>query len=412
MHQQFPGEDPQHPQAPEPPEAAPAPQAAGQSPAPTSPEQFPHHPQAPEQQQYPQEPGQAQPVWARPVAVRWVETEPLEYHQLLRGVPRYRWWKPLLGLVLGVIYYFTLSVLYSIAVMVPYMALTGFDFTDVDALTALALPDTQNPASILLTLGSVALMIPAALLAMLSVGLTPAKRLWSVALRIRWRWIWRTVLPALVALVVTNIVGIALEIAFAGGVEASDMAAEPIPGFSATAALWSLLLVVLLVPLQATAEELVFRGTFMQALGAWFGGVRGTGGLAAFLRGPWLPISIPAIAFGFAHIYDIWGWMFVVMLVLVAGWLSWRTGGLEAAITLHVVNNLIALSLMASGVSGETAQTESGGGLGSVLGGAAGFALYAWWVDRDFKRRDGRRSRVDVVELRGAAPVAAPEQLP
>ena len=32
-----------------------------------------------------------QPAWARQaVEVQWEETEPLEYHQLLRGVPRPR----------------------------------------------------------------------------------------------------------------------------------------------------------------------------------------------------------------------------------------------------------------------------------------------------------------------------------
>ena len=62
-----------------------------------------------------------QPAWARQaVEVQWEETEPLEYHQLLRGVPRPRWWKPLVGLLLGVLYYLTLStgftlVMFSIA---------------------------------------------------------------------------------------------------------------------------------------------------------------------------------------------------------------------------------------------------------------------------------------------------------
>ena len=47
----------------------------------------------------------------------------------------------------------------------------------------LAIPDTQRPISLLLTLGSVAMMIPAVQLAMLSTGLSPVGRIWSVALR-------------------------------------------------------------------------------------------------------------------------------------------------------------------------------------------------------------------------------------
>lgn len=342
----------------------------------------------------------APPAWARPQeVVRWEHTPPLEYHELLRGVPRYRWWKPLVALVLGTLYYLTFSIVYTLVVMVPYFLLSGADLTDPNAIMALAVPDTQQPVSMLLTLGSVALMLPAALLAMVSVGLTPAKRLWSVALRIRWRWILRSIVPALAALLVINVLGIALEIAFAGGVEDSGLTEEA-PSIDAQAAVISLLLVLVLVPIQATAEEVVFRGALMQSLGAWLGAVRGSGGVAAFFRGPWLPILVPAIAFGFAHIYDIWGWLIVVALAVVAGWITWRTGGLEAAISLHVINNLIAFAFMSFGFGGETAQTSDGSGPGSAIAAVVGFALFAWWVDRDFRRRDGSRTRIDLVQAR------------
>jgi len=352
-------------------------------------------------------------AWAAPVPQpRLVETPPLEYHQLLRGALRYRWWKPLLALLLGVIYYFTLSTVFGLAVILPYLALSGVSMVDpesmTDSLMALALPDTQNPASMLMTLGSVALMIPAAYLAMLSVGLSPARRLWSVALRIRWRWIARTALPAIVALLVMNGLGIALQLAFSGGAD-SGLGGEP-PHIDPTPALWSALLVVLLVPLQSTAEEVVYRGMFMQTLGAWLGGARGGSGFARFLSGPWLPIAVPAIAFGFSHIYDVWGWIAVVVMALVAGWLTWRTGGLEAAISLHVVNNVVAFGFMIVGFGGETAQSESTGGPGSAIGSAIGLLLYAWWVDRDFRRNDGMRTRIDLIEVPGTIqpPVPAP----
>ncbi|MFC7766719.1 CPBP family intramembrane glutamic endopeptidase [Leucobacter soli] len=300
-------------------------------------------------------------AWAKPVQEpQWVETPPLAYHQLLRGVPRYRWWKPLLALLLGVLYYLTLSVAFGLIVIFPYLAFSGADLLDPDAILELALPDTQKPVSMLLTLGSVALMLPSALLAMLSVGLTPAKRLWSVALRIRWRWIGRTVLPAFATLFVMNSLGIVFELALAGG--AVDDGEFSMPHIDPTAALWSAGIALLLVPVQATAEELVYRGMFMQTLGAWLGGVRGATAFAAFLRGPWLVILVPAILFGFSHIYDIWGWLMVVALAVVAGWLTWRTGGLEAAISIHVVNNLVAFGFMTVGFGGETGQTESGGG--------------------------------------------------
>lgn len=349
----------------------------------------------------PEIPAQPQWAWVRPAEqVQWIETPPLEYHQLLRGAPRYRWWKPLLALVLGTFYYLTLAVVYGLTVILPYFAISGEPFTE-DSVMAFAFLDTQKPVSLVMALGSVALMIPAALLAMLSVGLSPVSRLWSVALRIRWRWIGRTVLPALVALVVMNVLGIALELALAGGAGEEELAEMPV--IDPALALWSLLIVVILVPIQATAEELVYRGLFMQSLGAWLGEVRGASAFASFVRGPWLPIAVPALAFGFSHIYDFWGWAAVVAMGVATGWVSWRTGGLEAAISLHVVNNLVAFSLMSAGLGGETAQTSDAGGPGSLVGTVIGLVLYVWWVDRDFRRRDGRRVRIDVVERRLSA---------
>lgn len=336
-------------------------------------------------------------AWAKPQAepIHWVETEPLEYHQLLRGAPKYRWWRPLVALVLAGLYYVTFSVVFALVVMLPYLLLTGAEVTE-DAITSLAVPDTQQPWSLVLTLGSVVLMIPSVWLAMLSTGLRPIGRAWSVALRIRWRFLFRTVVPALVALVVMNVVGIALELAFSafgGGGEA----APEMPVIDPAIALWSAIIILLLVPIQAAAEELVFRGMFMQVLGAWCY-TRLATALGAFLRGPWIPIVVPSVIFGFAHIYDIWGWLAVVVLALVAGWLSWRTGGLEAAISIHVINNWVAFGFMVLAVGGETKQTSSGAGLGSLIGEIVGLALYVWWVERVFVRKGGPRTRIDLVQ--------------
>ncbi len=359
-----------------------------------------------------QDPGPGQPQrWAQPqqwVQPRFVETPPLEYHQLLRGNLRYRWWKPLLALGAGAVYYLVLSTVFGMAVIIPYLVLgdTGIEsgFVDADAIMRLATPDTQNPVSMLLTLGSVALMLPAALLAMLTVGFHPAKRLWSVALRIRWRWILRSILPAIVALVIMDGVSVLLGLA----VPDPTAGAGRMPDLDMTAALWSGVLILLLVPVQSTAEELVYRGMFMQTLGAWLGGAGGASGFARFVRGPWIPIVLPAIVFGFSHIYDIWGWLAVVLMALAAGWLSWRTGGLEAAISLHVVNNLVAFGFMTMGAGGQTGQTSDGGGPSAAIGAAIGLTLYAWWMDRDFRRRDGMRTRIDLVQAPwGTAPAGA-----
>lgn len=377
-----------------------------------------------------------QPAWARQaVEVQWEETEPLEYHQLLRGVPRPRWWKPLVGLLLGVLYYLTLSTGFTLVMFSIAAATASGPLTQQDMLV-LATPDTQRPLSMVTALGSIALMIPAALLAMLSVGLSPVGRLWSVALRIRWRWIGRAILPAFVALLVINAVGIGLGLLLAPS--ENQLAAEP-PGFDANAALWSVLIILLLVPLQSTAEELVFRGAFMQAIGAWrnrvwfvivlavglplaalsfylsggFSGLLEKGsnvlivgalvfGAATLMRwrtgSPLIAVALPSFVFAFAHIYEIWGMLSVASMALVAAWLVWRTGGLEAAITLHVVNNIVGFLMMTLAFGGETKQTAEGGSAISLFASVLGQVLFAWWIDRDFKRVDGRRTRIDRVQ--------------
>ena len=108
------------------------------------------------------------------------------------------------------------------------------------------------------------------------------------------------------------------------------------------------------------------------------------------------------------HMYELWGLLDVGIFGLGALWVTLRTGGLEAAMSIHIINNWVAFGFMVLAVGGETKQTETGAGLGSVIGEVVGLALYAWWVDRIFVRKGGPRTRIDLVQSRpGAVPVAA-----
>ncbi len=362
-------------------------------------------PELPERPEFtaPQQPGapgaqQGGPApewgWVRPQAVlQTVETEPLEYHRLLRGVANYRWWKPLLLLLLSAVYFGIFTVIISIAFVPILMTdpayLEGIVSGEGDVL------DTQVPVSVLLSLVSIIIMIPSVILAMLTLGMRPTGRIWSVAGRIRWGLLGRVSLAALLAVIVMNVAGIALEIAMdpASLTETAETSSSG-ADFDWTAAWTSLILVVLLVPLQATAEEVVFRGLFMQVLGSW-------------LKSPWFGIIIPSVGFALAHIYDIWGLLAVGALGLVAGWVTWRTGGLEAAIAIHIVNNLIAFGFMTFAVGGETAQVEATGGPGSFIGSLVGYALFIWLVLRIFRKHGYGRSRIDLVQVPVTEPALA-----
>src|SRR5690606_13115808 len=115
-----------------------------------------------------------------------------------------------------------------------------------------------------------------------------------------------------------------------------------------------MLVIVLLVPFQAPAEEYVFRGWLLQSVGActlensrW----RIGRALSVVFRTPWPGIFIGSALFTAGHGYTVWATLDVVCFRAIAAWVTVRTGGLEVAIALHVFNNLLAFGF--SGAVGE-----------------------------------------------------------
>jgi membrane protease YdiL (CAAX protease family) len=148
--------------------------------------------------------------------------------------------------------------------------------------------------------------------------------------RLRWRWLLWCLLPAAGTLTVTLGGGTALSAAT--GLDTGMGGAWA--GWSS--ALLSLALLIAVVPVQAAAEEYAFRGYLLQAVGA-------------FLRRPWIPILLQAVLFAAIHGWGTpWGFADLVVFGALAGYLTVRTGGLEAAIALHVVNNLAAAGVAAA----------------------------------------------------------------
>lgn len=292
--------------------------------------------------------------------------EQLQYHRLIRGIRNYRWWKPLVFGLLAIVFGFTLTNVVAGVAMIP-LALQGDPQLIVDFESRLTGLDTQDPYALGLALGSLVVWIPAIILAALAMGFAPSGRLWSVAFKVRWKLLFRTLIPAVLSLIFAQVLGMI----YAGIVGFDDTAELTLPAeFSIEKALISLGLILVLVPFQAAAEELMFRGALMQILGAW-------------LKSPVIPIVLPSVLFALMHLYDPWALMQVGFLGLVAGWLTWRTGGLEAAISLHIVNNLVVFLILLTGITGDTAQAqETGADFLAVLIQLSSFVLYAWLVLR------------------------------
>ncbi|MFI9604338.1 type II CAAX prenyl endopeptidase Rce1 family protein [Streptomyces sp. NPDC052043] len=251
----------------------------------------------------------------------------LPYHRMARYSPHYRWWRPLLGTLLlffgwllsGIFLYVLTDILGRVA---GYRELPDGDL------------DFGPVLGTALDLTAIALTLPLVLLAVRWVGRRPAGTVASVTGRPRWRWLARCLLAAVPPLLLLPVVAIFLPDDQGDGAGGADVWV----GWQTF--LVSLAMLVLLVPLQSAAEEYLFRGWLFQAAGA-------------YLRSPWLAVLPQAVLFAAAHGWGTpWGFADLLVFGLTAGWLTVRTGGLEASVALHALNNLLAFGLSAAVVDG------------------------------------------------------------
>jgi membrane protease YdiL (CAAX protease family) len=176
---------------------------------------------------------------------------------------------------------------------------------------------------------------------------------WSVASvlnKIRGRWLLLCCVPAVGYLVLSYAMGLLVDAIFppedAIGTDGGSWI-----GFGAFVV--PALVILFLVPFQSAAEEFMFRGWLIQAVGAYGpDNPDGPGGRARWVRtifrSPWPGIVIGGAAFVSAHGYTGWALADVFLFAITVGWLTVRTGGLEAGIALHALNNLLAFMLPAA----------------------------------------------------------------
>jgi membrane protease YdiL (CAAX protease family) len=195
-------------------------------------------------------------------------------------------------------------------------------------LFALAIGDIYDEldeaSSFLVSIVSLALLIPATRLAGRTLGRTSGS-LSSVVDRLRWPWLMRCCAIALGFLVLA----VAADAAVEGFVDANVRW----PGWSTLLPL--LAIIIVLVPFQAAGEEYLFRGTLVQAVGAWS-------------ASPWPAIVLSSVAFAAVHGAPIEVSVELFATAAMGAWLTYKTGGLEAAIAGHVVNNIVAFVLLAA----------------------------------------------------------------
>lgn len=288
------------------------------------------------------------------------------YWRQARENPAYRWWRlPLAGIV-ATVFFFVAS---TAVVLACWLAAPGPVGAFLDR------PDTEfnvrsDPAILVMGLGSVAVMLPCLMLAVLITGPRRLGHLSSVYGRIRWGWLLRTLVVALILWV--------------GSILFLTLVLDPTPVRPPGERLLTGIAIVLaLTPFQAAAEEYVFRGYLMQLVGSW-------------ARWAWVPVLVSVPLFALAHGYSVWGTVDVAIFGLTAAILVVRTGGLEAGISAHIANNCTLAVLEAFGLVNTS---DSGTGptdvLPSVVMSAAFILIIEWMFRRSGQFRGRRRAAVE-----------------
>jgi membrane protease YdiL (CAAX protease family) len=257
-------------------------------------------------------PPQPQPNW-QPVKPSALPIVQREYHEFFRA-PRFRWWKPLLAIAMFVATWLLATLLISIPPILIDTASGRLDLSGV-AQGELELTPLLFLAN---NLGLAAAIPLAGLTAWAVFGQRP-RWISSIAGGFRWGLFLRFSAVAVPILLLS----VGVEVLLSGP-----------PELVCNADSWFLIVTILLTtPLQAAGEEYGTRGLLARSIGSWFGSVR---------VGLVVATTITSVVFMLLHgAGDPWLNGYYFMVGVACSVLVWKTGGLEAAVALHVVNNLI-----------------------------------------------------------------------
>lgn len=246
------------------------------------------------------------------------------YH-LVQRAGRPGWWRQVVGILLMLAW---LTLFAALLVAIPFVIWYAARGDDVGAsITALADSEHPTPTSLAYIDLVLASLIPVAILLSWALHRVGPQWLLSVAGRLRWRLLGACFGAAVLALIATMIVGAVLPGQSDGTTGQASLTRTTVA---------FLLVILVLTPLQASGEEFMFRGYLTQCLGA-------------LSRRAWVPIVITGLVFGVFHGLGQSPPIFLSRFAfgLVAGYLAIRTGGLEAGIAMHTLNNWLSLAIAA-----------------------------------------------------------------
>lgn len=220
----------------------------------------------------------------------------------------YRWYKPFLtGLLFLLFFLLSASLVYLITSLLFHTTVTATGYDDLNFYSA---PGAFFNSAM------EAIYIPSLLLAALIVKDRPFSSYFSSMGGWRWKTFWKTFSAGFVIFGIPTIIKFLLsgrtgDVRFSAG------------GF---------ILMIVFMPLACTAEELMFRGFLMQTAGSWF-------------RLPIIGMIAQTIAFAAVHPYNLTGVIYIAASAVIYGLICMYTRGIETSSALHILNNVIELTM-------------------------------------------------------------------
>ena len=232
------------------------------------------------------------------------------------------WWIPLREFVFLWPALLVISAVAILALSLSYVSLVHFDViqaVDVEG----NLDRAATPWGLAAVLLRLVVFLPAIRWAVRKGGRRPFGSVISSRLHLR-RQLFTAALPSIVAIHVLGYTVVLL---------ISDTGKFTLN----TSALIALGLTIFFVPLQAAAEEVLFRGFLPQILGS--------------SRFPaWAAYALPSVVFVAGHTYNSIGLIDIAVFAACMSALAHKFGGLEIPIAIHVVNNVLFFLLGAVGL--------------------------------------------------------------
>ena len=240
----------------------------------------------------------------------------------------YKWYKPLLATLVGIGLFFVFSI--ALMIIGEIIAVNqGYDlqklvFGGYDTL------DAYTPLGAVLSLGGVAIMLPAVILGNKIINARPVSSVSSSRGGFDFAVFFKCFAAGLV------LIALPMTIINLFTSENTGAVRFTVLGF---------ILCMVLVPLQCVAEEYVFRGQLMTMFGAW-------------IKFPVIPIILQTVLFAAMHPYNVIGVISVAGMGVILGICAYITNGLEASCALHIINNMIAFYFTGFGFGSVTSNVQ------------------------------------------------------